>query len=157
MAQAPFKLVVFDLDFTVWDAGGVWCDCLEPPFRKESGKVVDSRGSVVLVYDGIQRALRLLNDLGVPIAIASRTTRPDWARTLLDLLELRAFFSYEEIYPSSKVRHFEALRRDSGVDYEEMLFFDDESRNIVEVSELGVKAVLVREGFSPALFGQAFR
>ena len=25
-------LLVFDLDFTLWDAGGTWCDQTKPPF-----------------------------------------------------------------------------------------------------------------------------
>lgn len=33
-----YRLAVFDLDFTVWDAGGVWSDCLLPPFRVKGGQ-----------------------------------------------------------------------------------------------------------------------
>lgn len=143
-----YKLVVFDLDFTVWDAGGVWCDCLRPPFRKAGERVLDSADSHVRVYDDIGWALDVLADRGVELAVASRTTQPKWARQLLELLELRHYFQYEEIYPSSKVRHFAELKSDSGYEYSEMLFFDDEFRNIEEVGELGVRAVHVRNGFS---------
>ncbi|RYP63962.1 hypothetical protein DL771_008997 [Monosporascus sp. 5C6A] len=50
-----------------------------------------------------------------------------------------------EIYPSSKIRHFEALHRRTGVPYAEMLFFDDESRNR-DTETLGVTMWLVRDG-----------
>ncbi|KAF3356755.1 hypothetical protein VdG1_06178 [Verticillium dahliae VDG1] len=49
------------------------------------------------------------------------------------------------MYPSSKMRHFEAIRKRTGVAYEEMLFFDDESRNR-DTESLGVTMYLVRDG-----------
>jgi len=50
-----------------------------------------------------------------------------------------------EIYPSSKVRHFEAIHKRTGIPYTEMLFFDDESRNR-DTESLGVTMWLVRDG-----------
>lgn len=50
-----------------------------------------------------------------------------------------------EIYPSSKIRHFEALGKRTGIPYTEMLFFDDESRNR-DTESLGVTMWLVRDG-----------
>ncbi|KAI0176462.1 magnesium-dependent phosphatase [Hypoxylon sp. FL1284] len=50
-----------------------------------------------------------------------------------------------EIYPSSKIRHFEALARKTGIPHSEMLFFDDESRNR-DTESLGVTMWLVRDG-----------
>lgn len=142
-----YKLVVFDLDFTLWDAGGVWCDCLQPPFSKRDGRVVDAAKAWVRPYEEIPECLLDLAAAGLDLAIASRTTQPQWARTLLDLLGLREHFAYEEIYPSSKVRHFAELKAATGYQYGEMLFFDDEMRNIEEVGELGVRCVHVRNGF----------
>lgn len=147
MRGKVYKLVVFDLDFTLWDAGGVWCDCLQPPFSKREEGVYDAAGTRVRVYEDIPWALEALVKAGYELGIASRTTQPIWARELLDLLDFRRFFSQEEIYPSSKVRHFAELKARSGFEYSEMLFFDDEPRNIDEVSELGVRCVLVSGGF----------
>lgn len=50
-----------------------------------------------------------------------------------------------EIYPSSKIRHFEALHKRTGIPYTEMLFFDDEARNR-DTESLGVTMWLVRDG-----------
>ncbi|EDY81852.1 hypothetical protein VDG1235_1472 [Verrucomicrobiia bacterium DG1235] len=116
----------------------------------------DSRGSLVKVYDDIHWALDFLEERGVELGVASRTEQPDWARELLDLLGLRGRFAFEEIYPSSKVRHFSALKEKSGYAYGEMLFFDDEHRNIEEVGGLGVRSVLVRNGFRRELFESEF-
>jgi magnesium-dependent phosphatase 1 len=55
------------------------------------------------------------------------------------------YFDYLQIYPGNKTTHFERIHRDSGIEYEEMLFFDDESRN-KNVEVLGVVMQLVRDG-----------
>jgi len=68
MAIDRLKLVVFDLDFTVWDAGGVWRDCLSPPFRQSGDRVFDSNGDEVITYTDIFRAFDFIDELGIPIA-----------------------------------------------------------------------------------------
>lgn len=55
------------------------------------------------------------------------------------------YFDHLQIYPGSKTTHFERIHRDSGIAYEEMLFFDDESRN-KNVEVLGVTMKLVKDG-----------
>lgn len=55
------------------------------------------------------------------------------------------YFDHLQIYPGTKTTHFQRIHRDSGVAYEEMLFFDDESRN-KNVEVLGVTMRLVRDG-----------
>ena len=54
-------------------------------------------------------------------------------------------FDYLEIYPGTKTTHFSRIHKRSGMDYTEMLFFDDESRNR-NVEELGVVMRLVKDG-----------
>jgi len=51
----------------------------------------------------------------------------DDEKTLLDITHVK------EIYPGSKKTHFAKFTRDTAIPYNEMLFFDDESRNIHEV------------------------
>ena len=51
-----------------------------------------------------------------------------------------------EIYKSSKKKHLTAIREKSGVGFDEMLFFDDDPKNIKDVSELGVCSVLTPSG-----------
>ena len=71
---------------------------------------------------------------------------------MLKLLEIEHRFAFAEIYPSSKLRHFEALAEQSGVVHDAMLFFDDEMRNIHEVSRLGVESVYVESGMTLGVF-----
>ena len=50
-----------------------------------------------------------------------------------------------QIFPGDKKKHFEKIAKQSGVEYGEMLFFDDEVRNR-NVESLGVTMWLVRDG-----------
>ena len=145
-------LAVFDLDFTLWDCGGTWCDCLSPPFLLRGGKIHDQTGRHVRLYEDVARILDHCDRYAIPMALASRTEQPPWARQLVELLSITKRFAYAEIYPSSKLKHFAALRESSGIDYEEMIFFDDEMRNIREVSTLGVNCVHVGDGLTIELF-----
>lgn len=61
------------------------------------------------------------------------------------------FFSYMEIYPGSKKKHFAKLREATGVEFGDMLFFDDEKRNR-EVEDLGVTMWWVPDGLDGGEF-----
>lgn len=41
-----------------------------------------------------------------------------------------------------------SIQKSSQADYKDMIFFDDETRNIIDVGKLGVHAVLVRDGIT---------
>lgn len=146
------QLIVFDLDLTLWDCGGLWVDCTEPPFQKQDGCIIDQSGRVMRLYPDVPEIIDRIEAMGIPMALASRTDRPDWARELLDLMGYRNRFEYEEIFPSSKVAHFSNLHKQSQIPYSEMLFFDDEHRNIIEVGELGVNCVPITRGVDLSSF-----
>lgn len=140
------KLFVFDLDFTLWNTGGIWVDCTHPPYVVNKGNIVDSSGRKMELYPDSIKILELLNELGCIVAIASRTEEPSWARQLIKLFEIEHFFHHMEIYPTSKLRHLSKIKEASGIDVEEMVFFDDEHRNIVDARSMGIEAVLVHNG-----------
>lgn len=145
-------LVVFDLDLTLWHCGGaVWCDCLSPPFRRNQNQVLDHRGNRVKLYPDVIQILDRLDDLGIPMAIASRTHEPEWASELLTLFGIIQRFEFSEIYPEAKFSHFASIHADSGIAYADILFFDDEQRNIRDISSLGVRSVLVPNGMNMQL------
>lgn len=149
------KLVVFDLDFTLWDCGGTWCDCLSPPFAVTDGEIFDRIGRKVRLYPDVIPLLDWCDRHGLPMALASRTEQPSWARELLTLLKISDRFIQAEIYPTSKLRHFAAIREETQIDCGEMIFFDDEMRNIREVGSIGVRSVFVREGLTSDVFHAA--
>ncbi|MFG0266688.1 MAG: magnesium-dependent phosphatase-1 [Rhodopirellula sp. JB055] len=80
------RLVVFDLDFTLWDCGGTWCDCLSPPFHTCESQILDSDGQQVRLYDDALAILDRCDDRKIPMALASRTQQPTWARELVERL-----------------------------------------------------------------------
>lgn len=148
------RLIVFDLDFTLWDCGGTWCDCLTPPFRMEQNRVLDRHNSHIQIYPFARTVFKWAAERDIPLALASRTEQPRWAIELLRLLELSRLFRWQQIFPDCKLRHFEALQRDSGIEFQHMLFFDDEQRNIRDVTTLGVTCVHVPNGFDERIFIQ---
>jgi magnesium-dependent phosphatase 1 len=165
------RLIVFDLDYTLWP---FWVDThVTPPLRAAGASALDRVGDTYTFYPDVPAILHALPRAGVRVAAASRTHAPDLAREMLKLLHIvpgplgesggdvgaaagekkkekprRALDLFDgglEIYPSSKIRHMEALAKKTGIPYSEILFFDDESRNR-DVESLGVTMRLVRDG-----------
>lgn len=152
--QDNMDLFVFDLDFTLWDAGGTWCDATNPPYRWENGRLLDSYGAHIRLYDDVTAVLELLKNKGKIVVAASRTSRPEWAQDLLLLFDIDRFFDLKEIYPGSKIRHFNRINDRFKIPFSQMVFFDDEYRNIDEVGELGVETVVVKNGLHRRLVEQ---
>ncbi|KAF2765010.1 magnesium-dependent phosphatase-1 [Teratosphaeria nubilosa] len=151
------KMIVFDLDYTLWP---FWVDThVTGPLKatKDNGLTVqDSYGGSYGFYNDVAGILAGIKSKGIILGAASRTCAPDLARSMLSTLRIptresdewpRAIdlFDWLEIYPGSKTTHFQKLQKRSGVEFEEMLFFDDESRNR-NVEGLGVVMQLVRDG-----------
>lgn len=171
------KIVVFDLDYTLWPFWVDTHVTGPLKAQEGGLKVKDRYGEGYGFYSdvgGILEAVRSfkndrylilgtdvlqLKQKGILIGAASRTHAPDLGREMLKLLKIppssssssaqRAidYFDHLQIYPGNKQTHFERIHRDSGIAYEDMLFFDDESRN-KNVEVLGVVMQLVRDGVS---------
>lgn len=157
------KLIVFDLDYTLWP---VWCDThiAGPVKATTSGqKVKDRYNQSVGFYPDVAGILASIKQKSITLGAASRTCAPDLARQMLKLLRIPhtegetaaerptaiSLFDHLEIYPGSKVTHFKRLQKATGLPFEEMLFFDDEARN-KNVEELGVVMWLVPDGVDRA-------
>lgn len=59
-----------------------------------------------------------------------------------------ALFGELEIYPGSKLTHFQRLHKSTNIPYSEMIFFDDEYRNSEVERQLGPEFVLVEDGLN---------
>jgi magnesium-dependent phosphatase 1 len=121
-------------------------------------KVHDRYKDVWSFYPDVPSILYHLHSKGLKIAAASRTHAPELAREMLSLLQLEQggrgidYFDEFEIYPGSKVSHFRSLQKKTGLDYGDMLFFDDEARNRNVEKELGVQLILVPKGVNNEVF-----
>jgi magnesium-dependent phosphatase 1 len=148
------RMIVFDLDYTLWP---FWVDThVTPPLKASSNhsSAKDRVGESYAFYNDVPSILHNLRAYGVKVGAASRTSAPDLGREMLRLLQIDVdgkkkkaidFFDYMEIYPGSKITHFTKLQKATGLNYEDMLFFDDEARNR-NVESLGVTMYLVRDG-----------
>ncbi|GLU13044.1 hypothetical protein SLE2022_296920 [Rubroshorea leprosula] len=126
------RLVVFDLDYTLWP---FYCECCyedEMPY----------------LYQHAKGILHALKEKGIDVAVASRSPTPDIAKTFLNRLGINSLFVAQEIFPSRthKTEHFQRIHRKAGVPFSSMLFFDDEDRNTEAVSKMGVTSILVDNG-----------
>ncbi|GBC04703.1 hypothetical protein RclHR1_05810015 [Rhizophagus clarus] len=176
------SLFVFDLDYTLWP---LWIDaCPGPPFEADSSKpycAKDKYGNVIKLYPDVPKILRTIKNCPQTcIAVASRTHEPEWARKVLSIMPfpdedsvklstnnesskvinyntLANVIDYSEIYPSSKVKHFNSLHSITGIPYNEMIFFDDEMRNNEVNHKLGVHFVYVPDGITFELFLSAIK
>ncbi|KAG8062506.1 hypothetical protein GUJ93_ZPchr0003g18059 [Zizania palustris] len=128
-SQVLPRLVVFDLDHTIWP---LYCDCYS---------ISDSP----ILFRHAKGIMCALKEKGIDMAIASRSSTPDIANAFLDKLELQSMFVTKEIYDSwtHKTEHFQRIQMTTGIPYESMLFFDDEYRNFDSVSKMGVTSILV--------------
>ncbi|KAK9858015.1 hypothetical protein WJX84_009734 [Apatococcus fuscideae] len=137
-AERRPKLVVFDLDYTIWP---YWCEMMSP--RDDPYLFPEARG-----------VMQALEDEGISMAIASRTPTPKTAKAFLQKLGLTDKFVSTQLIPASSgfdmdgaakdKHHLPNIHKETGVPYSEMIFFDDESPNVQKVSRLGVCSILVR-------------
>jgi len=141
------KLIVFDLDYTLWP---FWVDThYSPPFRKDdSGKVYDHYGQNVKLFPDTLSILEHLHAENYQMVIASRTDAIREAESLLELFDLNKFFTVKQIFPGKKTAHFSTFHKKTKVPYEDMLFFDDEERNIRDLSKIGVTCHFITNGIT---------
>uniref|UniRef100_A0A1B6HJS9 Magnesium-dependent phosphatase-1 n=2 Tax=Homalodisca liturata TaxID=320908 RepID=A0A1B6HJS9_9HEMI len=139
------KLVVFDLDFTLWP---FHVDKLKPPLRPlKDGNSVDSELTLISLYPEVKDILQSMSKHFL-LAVASRVEDITVAYQLLSFCQISSYFPLKEIYPTSKSIHLKRLQARSGHHAHEMLFFDDDKRNIRDSKNIGVQAVQVLNGLS---------
>lgn len=166
------KLVAFDLDGTVWtpDMYQLWGG--GAPFRYAPNKrdLLDSSGSIVRL---LGETRQILDDLHshpsfteneTIVAWVSCTDEPEWAQECLEKfrtnsdIPLVAIAHSSQIYKADKSQHFRRLQREyPSIDFEDMLFFDNEQSNITSVSKLGVKCIHCPEGMTEEVWQRGLR
>ena len=152
MHKVP-KLIAFDLDGTVWspDMYELWSSGGAPFKKISSKKLVDRGGTTVKLIGVIGEILHELHTDDrwdtTKVAWVSCTDEPSWADECLNKFDttggtpLIETAHSSQIFKSNKQVHFKKLQVEFGFDFSEMLFFDNEYRNIETVSKLGVKCM----------------
>lgn len=124
-----------------------------PPFKdgRDGKSVIDRHGEEYAFYEDVPDILIDLKKRGITIAAASRTYAPDIAEEMLQRIHINGqpanvFFDIKVWGTGSKIKHFKKIQQQSGCDYKDMVFFDDEIRNADVEKALGVHFVLIRRG-----------
>ena len=155
------RLVAFDLDGTVWtpDMYELWGG--GSPFTVDSSRneLRDRAGVRVRLLGAIDSILHELHTdpkwADTRVVWVSCTDEPSWAAECLRLFNttggtpIGQVAHNEQIFKANKKVHFERLRKQyPDIAFEQMLFFDNERGNIVNVEQLGVKCVYCPEGMT---------
>jgi len=165
------KLVAFDLDGTIWspDMYQLWGG--GSPFQRAPNRkdLLDSAGNKVRMLGISSTVLHELHHedyaLDTKIAWVSCTDEPDWAAECLDLFEtepegipLSSVVDSVQIYKANKQQHFHNIRKEyPHIDFNQMLFFDNEMHNIRNVAKLGVKCVYCPDGITEQAWEEGLR
>ncbi|KAG8281880.1 Magnesium-dependent phosphatase 1 [Homalodisca vitripennis] len=111
------------------------------------GNSVDSELNLISLYPEVKDILQSMSKHFL-LAVASRVEDITVAYQLLSFCHISSYFPLKEIYPTSKSIHLKRLQARSGHHAHEMLFFDDDKRNIRDSKNIGVQAVQVLNGLS---------
>ncbi|XP_050421677.1 magnesium-dependent phosphatase 1-like isoform X2 [Adelges cooleyi] len=142
MKQIVPNLIVFDLDNTLWPFHTDQC---QRPFQLHSpGIVMDFDGNKYELFPEVIELLRKLKNKNYILAVASRIEDIPTAYQLLIYFNILHFFTYIEVYPCKKTIHFQWLHLKSLLPYDQMIFYDDNIRNIQSVAKLGVRTYHVK-------------
>ena len=160
------KLIVFDLDNTLWTPELYKLRRL--PNYASAGPPGPIADQDVKLYAGARAALEeLATDEAwkdTALACASRTNKGPWARQLLrDFTvagrSLDDLLQYKEIFTGDKIAHFNNLEQKSEVAFDEMLFFDDardgKYGNCAKVAAMGVCSAHCPDGITTEVWTNA--
>ena len=81
------------------------------------------------------------------VAWVSCTDEPSWANECMRKFQVKngdaviSMAQSSQIFKANKQEHFKNLKKEFRIDFEDMLFFDNEMGNIRSVSTLGVKSI----------------
>lgn len=146
--QKP-KLLVFDLDYTIWPC---FIEMYDEPFErilKDKREIVrDNFKKEIKCFEDIDDLLKFLYEQSISgklkLAIASRSSGRKAAMDYLRLLGYDKYFSSIQIYPGNKTRHIKKICDEIGhKDFNEIIFYDDDVENMYNTKHLGIHTCLL--------------
>jgi magnesium-dependent phosphatase 1 len=159
------RLFVFDCDYTIWpfDCDGRHAhDVLSPFIRRPDGTVVDRYARAANPYPNVPYILGALYDAGIQVAFASRNPSRVYVRELLQAIPLQSqqpglslwsclrgrddlFHAYSSGGTNNKLRHFNAIKAASGLQFTDMVFFDDAPGNVTHAESISIISILLSQ------------
>ena len=127
------RLIVFDCDACLWTPE---CFQIQGPFHKVSDDCILADKTTVRLFPGALHAFREIlhhpDFQTTKIALASTTRYPSHSKVLREGFYVAPGKSIDSVvcstqvyYADSKVGHFESIKKETGIEYHDMLFFDD--------------------------------
>ena len=186
VSDGILRLVVFDLDFTVWQPE--MYELMSRPRLVQTPKdvcprvrqeatttsenmiLVDKEKTPIRVFEGAAYALQEINRLrsdghNIHAAVASRTDQPDWAHVCMKHLKLPDGTTLSDCFQDrieidclrDKTHHITQLQKKTGIPLEEMCFFDNEHWNIECVRKIGVLSIYTPDGMTRSAWKDALK
>lgn len=149
--------MVFDLDNLMWspEMYHLWGGGGAPFEALPNGNVADRSATEVVLMGNIREVLVELHTAEeweqTHVCVASTCDEPNWAFECMDKMVINGkrlveYIDAKEVHKGDKAGHFRSISRALGVDFSEMIFFDDQHYNLETVSKLGVTTYFVPEG-----------
>jgi len=155
-------IFVFDCDYTIWPFdcdGRRQNDVVFPYIRRPDGNVFDANGKPANPYPDVPNILGALYDAGIQVTFASRNPSVRQVYQLLNAIpmkskqpclslldSMRNNYGFLQAYDSgenNKLVHFNKIKEVTKIDFNNMVFFDDNRNNVEHAETLGVISVLL--------------
>lgn len=155
MSDAGIKLVIYDLDRTLWRiSGDIHASLCRPPFsRSGAGVLVDSRGNELRLMPSAVRALDEWAGRKTTLSVLSANDF-EVCREIMEMLGIWRYFKYPQIEWDDRdagtcdkarllLKLLEEFRRRDSLEIKpgNVLFIDDRAANIERLKGLGVRCV----------------
>ena len=141
------KLVVFDLDETLWSLSDGYCALMRPPWTRRGDQVSDAGGLLLTLRPDARDTLDALEERDLLLSAASRST-PETAGEILKLLDLFKRFVCPCLAWQDKDLSLRQILRDLDLEKgirvapEEVLFIDDWPSNIRDARKVGIPGLI---------------
>ena len=142
-----YKLIVFDLDETIWSVDPIEFGPIAPPFELLGPHEVRGRTASIHLFPGVRALLRNLHRRHTYISLASRSD-PQVCEELLRLFEIFHYFTYPQYGWQEKSQAVLNILK-AFADFEkehilprDVLFIDDWPGNVEAVRGTGASTLL---------------
>jgi len=171
MSSKPLPgALVFDLDGCLWapEMYELWGRGGAPFTLTKNGNLKDRGGEEVQLLGDVRNImLELKTDdkwKNTVIGVASTCDEPSWAKECIDKFPIGkghhlkdVLHSHLHIYKANKSRQLTKISEDTGIPLNETIFFDNQSNNCMDVSQVNVTVAYVPDGITRSAFEDALK